>query len=135
MTVLVFPDVTAAACAALDDALPAVLGRPALAGNRVPDPRPARFIVAYRSGGTRATLVTEAAQVSFDCYGDSQADAEDVAGAARAVLFGLKGTRSVDGTDIYDVFDVGGHVDAPDPLSDQPRVLFSLALVVRGHTP
>lgn len=129
--VLVFPDVAEAVCAQLATYLD-----PSIAvGNLVPNPRPDRFVVVRRSGGTRVTLVTEAAQVTVDCYGNGQPDAEDVAQAARAVIFAMGGARSTNGTDIYRVDDVGGPADAPDPLSDQPRVLFSAALHVRGHVP
>lgn len=129
--VLVFPDVAEAVCAQLTGWLD-----PSVAiGNLVPNPRPARFIVVRRVGGTRITAVTEAAQLSVQCYAGNQPDAEDLAQAARSVIFAMGGTRSLNGVDIYRVDDIGGPADAPDELSDQPRVLFSVALHVRGHVP
>jgi hypothetical protein len=129
---LVFPDSVALVLTQLDAQLEAVLGRPVPAGNRVPSPRPDEFVRVRRQGGTRKTYVSEEAFLEVEAWGRTVADAEDIAQATRAVLFSLAG-QTFDGGPVYEVQDAGGPAEVADPLSDQPRHTFSIAIHVRGQ--
>lgn len=129
---LLFPDSVALVLTQLDAELPAVLGRAVPTGNRVPSPRPDEFVRVRRQGGTRKTYVSEEALLGIEAWGLTVADAEDIAQATRAVLFGMKG-NTYDGVPVYEVNDAGGPAEVADPLSDQPRHTFSVAIHVRGQ--
>lgn len=126
-----FPDAAALVLDELRAALPAIVGRPVPVGNRVPSPRPERFVVARRMGGTRETLITEVAHLAVECWATSAQDADDLAQAARTVIFAMA-HRVIAGVRVYRVEDIGGPADVPDPLSDQPRYSFAVAVTVRG---
>lgn len=130
---LVFPDVVALAVERLNDELPALVGTVHV-GNRVPSPRPARFVVVRRGGGSRITIVTEAATINVGSWAQSVPDADDIAQACRSVLHAMAGGM-VNGVPIYKVEDVGGPAEEADPLSDQPMSQMSVAVHVRGYTP
>lgn len=130
---LVFPDVVALVLARFNEELPALIGSPVPCGNRVPSPRPERFVRVQRQGGTRITIVTEAAQVAIEAWGPDVAAAGELAQACRSVLFAMKG-RTFDGIPVYLVEDVGGPAEVADPLSDQPRSQFSVSVHLRGRT-
>lgn len=99
-------------------------------GTRVPSPRPARFVVLRRVGGTRSTLVTDAVLIAVECWASTPADASDLAEQCRDLLLALQGTV-LDGVPIYKAADVSSPGDLPDPLSDQPRYTFTVELTVR----
>lgn len=132
-THVIFPDSVLLASDELEAGLPALVGAAVPVGNRVPSPRPARFVRVRRQGGTRITVVSEAAQLEVQAWGADQAQAEDLGQACRSVLFAMQG-RTVAGVPIYRVEDVGGPAEVPDPLSDQPVSQFSVALLVRAAT-
>jgi hypothetical protein len=130
---LIFPDVVALAIERLGAELPALVGAAVHVGNRVPSSRPERFVIVRRTGGTRVTIVTEAATLAIEAWGADVAEAGDLAQACRSVLFALKG-RTVSGVPVYLVEDVGGPAEVPDPLSDQPVAQLAVAIHVRGQT-
>lgn len=130
---LVFPDVVALAVDRLAAELPTLVGTTHV-GNRVPSPRPDRFVVVRRAGGSRITIVTEAATLNIGAWASSVPDADDIAQAARTVLHAMAGT-TVDGVPIYRVDDLGGPSEDADPLSDQPMSQLSVSVHVRGRTP
>jgi len=132
-TDVVFPDAVLLAADELEARLPALVGAPVPVGNRVPSPRPDRFVRVRRQGGTRVTVVTEAAQLEVEAWALDQGQAEDLAQACRSVLFSMQ-CRTVAGVPVYLVEDVGGPAEVPDPLSDQPVSQFSVALHVRATT-
>lgn len=128
---IVFPDSVALVLIELSLQLPVFLGRAIATGNRVPSPRPDEFVRVRRQGGTRKTIVSEEAYLDVEAWSTSVSAAEDIAQAARAVLFGMKG-RTFDGVPVYEVNDAGGPAEVADPLSDQPRHTFAIAIHVRG---
>lgn len=130
---LIFPDAVQLALDTLAAELPAIVGEAVPTGNRVPSPRPPRFVRVRRMGGTRVTVVTEAAQLSVEAWASDVAGADDLAQACRSVLFGMKG-RTIDGIPVYLVEDIGGPAEVADPLSDQPRAQLSVAVHLRGRT-
>jgi hypothetical protein len=129
---LIFPDVVALAITEINAQLPP-MGFSAEAFNRVPSPRPERFVIVQRAGGTRVTVVTEAAQLAMQAWGQSVHEAEDVAQAVRSVIFSMA-HRMIGSVPIYRVDDVGGPAEVTDPLSDQPMATLTLAVHVRGRT-
>jgi hypothetical protein len=130
---LVFPDAVRLALDTLAAELPALVGAPVPTGNRVPSPRPDRFVRVRRQGGTRVTVVTEAAQLGIEAWAPDVGGADELAQACRSVLFGMKG-RTIDGVPVYLVEDIGGPSEVADPLSDQPRAQFAVAVHLRGRT-
>lgn len=130
---LVFPDAVQLALDVLTAELPALVGTAVPTGNRVPSPRPPTFVRVRRQGGTRITVVTEAAQLAIEAWAPDVAGADQLAQACRSVLFGMKG-RTVNGIPVYLVEDVGGPAEVADPLSDQPRAQFAVAVHLRGRT-
>jgi hypothetical protein len=130
---LVFPDVVALAVDQLDGQLSGLVG-PVHVGNRVPSPRPDRFVVVRRAGGTRITIVTEAATLNIAAWAQSVPDADDIAQACRSVMHAMAQT-TVNGVPVYKVDDLGGPAEEADPLSDQPMSQLSVSVHVRGHTP
>lgn len=130
---LVFPDVVALAVGQLAAGLPALVGAVHI-GNRVPSPRPERFVVVRRGGGSRITIVTEAATLNIGAWALSVPDADDIAQACRSVIHAMAHS-TVDGVAVYRVDDLGGPAEEADPLSDQPMSQLSVSVHVRGHTP
>jgi hypothetical protein len=130
---LVFPDAVQLVLDRLSAELPALVGHTVATGNRVPSPRPAEFVRVQRQGGTRVTVVTEAAQLAIEAWSTDVAGADQLAQACRSVLFGMKG-RTYGEIPVYLVEDVGGPAEVADPLSDQPRAQFSVAVHLRGRT-
>jgi len=129
---VVFPDSVALVLDQLSVQLEGVLGRAVPTGNRVPSPRPDEFVRVRRQGGARKTYVSEEALLEIEAWGLDVAAAEDIAQATRAVLFGMKG-ETFNGIPVYEVNDAGGPAEVADPLSDQPRHTFSIAIHVRGQ--
>lgn len=130
---LIFPDAVALALDQLNVELPIILGEAVPTGNRVPSPRPERFVRVQRQGGTRITVVTEAAQLAVEAWAADVAGAQQLAQVCRSILHGMKG-RTFGGIPVYRVEDVGGPAEVADPLSDQPRAQFAVAIHLRGQT-
>lgn len=102
----------------------------------VPKPRPAVFVTVRRGGGVRQTVVSDNPILLVECWGDPDSgtgdeQAQDVAQLCRALLFAMAGTVQ-SGTAVYRVGEVAGPNDLPDPLSEQPRVVFTVQVHLRG---
>jgi len=123
---VVFGDVVAGVIGWLDAGLSVPVVK------RVPSPRPAAFVAVLRSGGERRDVVVDDAILSVDCWADDDETVADLVSAVRARLFGLAGERFTDGTQVYRVDEVGGPADLPDPLSDSPRMRWTVRVQVRG---
>jgi hypothetical protein len=80
---LVFPDAVQLVLDRLSAELPALVGHTVATGNRVPSPRPAEFVRVQRQGGTRVTVVTEAAQLAIEAWSTDVAGADQLAQACR----------------------------------------------------
>ncbi len=130
MPVVLFPDATAVVIGYLSDAL-ASRSVTAPVRSRVPNPRPAPFVLVRRLGGPRRDLVTDAPLIGVECWGASEEAAHDLAALCRALIFDLPGS-AVDGVAIYRVTETGGLANLPDPLSDNPRYVFTCEVGMRG---
>lgn len=131
---LVFPDVVALVLDELTAQLPTIGFGGVHVGNRVPSPRPDRFVIVRRAGGSRITIVTEAATVNLQAWSTSVADADDIAQACRSVVWSMGG-RTFGTVPVYKVEDVEGPAEEADPLSDQPMAQLSVSVHVRGRVP
>lgn len=128
---IVFPDAVAAVISALNTQLPALGFTGVPVRSKVPNPRPARFIAVYRTGGPRLNIVVDSAQITVEAWANSQSEAHDLAQAARAILNSLEGT-SVGGTLLYGINEFSGPADLPDPESGQARYTWTSSVNTRG---
>lgn len=122
---IVFPDAALLVIDYLNDHLAASVEP------RIPAERPAAFLTVQRVGGPRATLVTDAPLLAIEAWGDNDEDAHDLAQEARAQLHALPGTV-LDGVAVYRVDEAAGPALLPDPLSNQSRYVFTVAVHLRG---
>lgn len=120
-----FPDVVALVIGHLTDAVDVPVRK------RVPNPRPVSFVTVLRTGGPRRGWVVDDAQVTIDCWAGTDEDCADLTAEVRAAVNAMHG-QVVDGTQIYRVIEVGGPADLPDPLSDTPRMRWTVTVQTRG---
>lgn len=126
--VVVFPD----AVAAVTSRLAAVVGVETT--SRVPNPRPAEFILVRRVGGPRRDLVTDEATLTIEAWAQSEEAAHDLAQLARAHVHAMAGSTHGDVV-IYKVGEFAGPAWMPDPDSTQPRYTLTVTVAVRGAAP
>lgn len=128
---ILFPDAISTVIGALN----AQLGSLGYAGvpvrSKVPNPRPARFVLVFRTGGPRVGLVVDAAQVTVEAWAASDTDAHDLAQAARAIVGSLQGTVT-GGVTVYGVDEFSGPGYLPDPESGQSRYTWTTSVQTRG---
>jgi hypothetical protein len=125
--VIAFPDAEATAVTWLTGRLGTGVG----VSTRIPNPRPAKLCRVTRTGGVRRDLVTDDAQLTFECWGPTETDAFEICRLARAYLYAAAG-QTVGGVFVRKVTDVGGPTNFPDPESDSPRYQFTATVAVRG---
>lgn len=130
MTPVLFPDTVALVVNYLRFEL-VLRGDGAVVSAGVRSPRPSRFVVVRRVGGTRTTVITDAVTVTVEAWAPTVQEAADLSQLCRALCFALEGTVQED-IPIYAVQEVGGPVDLPDPESKQPRYSFTHSILVRG---
>lgn len=128
---VVFPDAATLAATWLARDL-AAQGVTIPVGLRLPNPRPNRFISIVRTGGVLETPVTEAAQLSFSCWGPDDVAAGQLAQLARALLYNMVGVDQGGGVMVRHIAEVQGPQYLPFPDTTQPRYLFTLRLSLRG---
>lgn len=131
MDVILFPDVVAITIdylkAQLADRGPAVS-----VTSKVPNPRPATFVVVRRLGGIRLNLVVDDAQVTIESWANDDDEAHDLAQLCRGLVFAMRGTVQ-DGTAVYRVGELAGPQDLPDPPSSQSRYVHNVQIAARGR--
>lgn len=126
-----FPSAVTAVVGALNAQLPSLGYTGVPVRTKVPNPRPARFVLVRLTGGPRVNLVTRAVQLTIEAWSTSDTDAEDLAETASAIVSGLRGTVT-GGVTIYGVDDFAGPGFLPDPDSEQSRFTFTKSVSVRG---
>lgn len=97
----------------------------------VPNPRPATFVRIFRTGGPKATLVTDAAQLTIESWAADADTACDNAELVRAHINDLPG-RVVNGHAFYLVEEMSGPAELPDPVSMSRRFTWTASVHVRG---
>lgn len=127
---ILFPDATATVIDYLADLLPDY-GETCLVVKQVPNPRPSKFVQVFRTGGPTHNLVVDGAQLTVECWAETDAEAADLAALVRAALLAIR--SDVVGTvTFYKVDELAGPADLPDPESDQARMTWSVVAFVRG---
>ncbi len=101
---------------------------PVSVSTKVPNPRPATFVRAYRTGGAAVNRVLEEAQITVDAEAATTVAAFELASKCREAFLNdytamplVRGAR-----------EVGGLYFAPDPDTNIPRYRFTVALMVRS---
>lgn len=94
----------------------------------------AAFVKVLRTGGPRATPVSDQPQLTFEAYAKRPSLAYALADKTRAGVHAMAGLV-IDGTQVYKVVELSGPSDLPDPLlPDYSRYTFTLAVHLRGRT-
>jgi len=126
MDTIVFGDIVATIVTHLDTLLSVPVN------NRVPNPRPAAFVLVSRVGGTRETMVSDAPMLTVEAWAQTPEAAHDLIQAARAHIYAMTYGQFA-GVQIYRVTEAGGPAALPDPLSDQPRYSMTVQVSYRGQ--
>lgn len=92
----------------------------------------AEFVKVIRTGGPRATPVSDRPQLTFEAYAKRGSRAWDIAETTRQAVHAMAGTV-VGETSVKEVTELGGPSNLPDPLfPDLSRYTFILAVHLRG---
>lgn len=126
-TALLYPDAVQVTTNLLRSALTAA-GQPVHVGSQVPNPRPVTFVKVTRTGGPKVLRVVDGAQITVDCWAADAGTAMDLALLARKCIEEMPGTSPV-----HRVEEIGGPQDLPDPVSNTPRVTFTVQVQMRGQ--
>jgi hypothetical protein len=105
-----------------------VLGSTLPASTKVPNPRPAEFLVIRRIGGSARDLVTDVPVIQIEAWASTESRAQLIAQTARAVVHWL---RDINGITVELDEEVVGPVSYPDG-SAQARYIGSYSIAVRG---
>lgn len=124
---ILFPDAASAVITALNAQLAALGFSGVGVYSRVPAVRPSQFVLVFRTGGARDSLVIDGAQLTFEAWAANDEDAHDLAQAVRAIVIGLEHSASA-----YGIEELAGPANLPDPTSNQSRFTFSSVVNVRG---
>lgn len=91
------------------------------------------FVKLIRTGGPRATPVSDRAQITFEAYSNKGTTAWELADKARMAMFALAGTQLA-GTSVKEIEEIGGPGNLPDPIFPAlTRYTFTLAVHLRGR--
>lgn len=116
---------------ALQDALSAPLAVRVVV-IRVPTPRPKKFVLLEPSGGNDESVAHGWRSVIVDSWGESEADAFELALDVEAHLKALRNER-LKGVLIYKARPMGGIVWMPDPDAKVPRFRQNYEILTRSE--
>lgn len=105
-----------------------VLGSTIPASTRVPNPRPAEFLVVRRIGGSARDLTTDVPVIQVEGWANTESRASLISQVARQVIWWV---QDINGLSIWLDEEVVGPVSYPDG-STQARYTGSYAIAVRG---
>lgn len=131
MEPILFPDVEAALVEWLEDVL-ADHGITTTAHTIVPNPRPDEFVRAQRTGGPALNLVTDGAQVTFECWALTTPRACEMVQTLRAVVLAARNVTLPTGDLLYRVQEFAGPALLPD-ISGHPRYSWTAQVQMRGN--
>lgn len=100
----------------------------------IPASRPSAFVLVRRTGGPRADLIRDSAQITLEAYGPTDKAAHDLLQLARAHVHALRG-EALGNSTVYRVTEFAGPGNLPDPLSDASRYTLTVQVALRGATP
>lgn len=126
MSAVTFPDAVAVVLGRLRTTLPGLTF-----AHDVPVPRPPVFIRILRTGGPRANLVVDGAQLTIESWASTAELASTNAEKVRAQLNALPEQRGVMPA-IYRVDEMSGPAELPDPASASRRFTWSAIVAIRG---
>lgn len=129
--VVVMPDAVDVIVGYLQTTLP-TYGFDVAVRDRVPEERPASFVIVRRVGGVRRNVVTDEPMLVVEAWAQRHQDAADLAELCRALMHSLPGTVQ-DGVACYRTTDVSGPQLLPDGLSSQPRYSLTIQVAMRGE--
>jgi hypothetical protein len=124
---LLYPDAVQVTTGLLRAALVAA-GKTVHVGTQIPNPRPATLVKVTRTGGPKVLRVIDGAQITVDCWAADLGSAMDLAQLCRKCIEEMPGTAPV-----HRVEEIGGPQDLPDPVSNTPRVTFTVQVQMRGQ--
>lgn len=101
---------------------------PERVGTKVPNPRPKRFVRAYRTGGSAINRVLERAQITVEVEAESSTAAFDLASRCRGEFL----NRYMRMPLVRNVAETGGLYYAPDPATGADRYRFTMSLTIRA---
>ena len=125
--ILVTPDAVLAATAYLRTALGALADRVATS---VPSTMPNNMVKVSLTGGSRAGLVSDAAQLTVECWSPTEPETSLLARTAHAYMLAAAGVEA-GGLWVRKVETVGGVQSFPDPDTNKPRYQFTVRWHVR----
>lgn len=102
-------------------------GAATVVATKVPNPRPARFVRAWRTGGAAINRVLESALITVQAW-DADGDPETLAAACRHALLNDHRLMPL----VRGVEEVGGLYYDPDPVSNVDRYTFTVQVQVRA---
>lgn len=126
MSVVTFPNTVAIVISRLRTALPSLTFV-----HDVPTARPLVFIRIFRTGGPRANLIVDGAQITVESWAPDADTASTNAQAVRAQLNHLPEQFGAT-PPIYRVEEFSGPAELPDPVSSSRRFTWTAAVHVRG---
>lgn len=95
---------------------------------KVPNPRPKRFVRAWRTGGSALNRIVDQPQITVTCTAATSVTASDDARAARFALLNESSSMPL----VRGVEDVSGVYYDPDPDTNEDRYSFTVRLTVRA---
>lgn len=123
--VVIFGDPEAAAIIWLDPKLDDVE-----VSTEVPSDRPAELVKVSLTGGGDPNIVTERAQLTFECWAEDSVRASEICRTVKALVKAMAG-QIVNGVFVRSVRTVGAPVSFPDPETDLPRYQYTAELNCR----
>lgn len=91
------------------------------------------FVKVIRTGGPRATPVSDRPQLTFEAYSNRGTKAWDLANRTREAVHALAGSQLA-GISVKEVTELGGPANLPDPIFPAlTRYTFTLAVHLRGR--
>lgn len=98
---------------------------------RVPNPRPSRFVLVPRVGGTTRNVVVDTPTIGVECWAATPGAAYELCSLTRALIGALPG-QVLDGVMFYSIGEFAGPQQLPDPDSNQARYIYTPTLTCRG---
>lgn len=91
-----------------------------------------KFVKVLRAGGNRASLVTDGAQMIFECYDEDDDMAAEFAAEVRAIVHGAEGSEIAPGVYFKRLRDVSGPSNITDEEHSSSRYSFTVMTDLRA---
>lgn len=99
--------------------------------SKVPSDRPNSFVTVRRTGGVMQTRVSDAPQLTIECWAGSDIAAYGLAADVRKLLHEMADGTNRDGVIVYRVVEFSGPAYQPDTASLQDRVRWTVQVHAR----